>query len=127
MESREYTEDDMDYIRMKFLELKGIVSELEARYPERHFTLDGHLIGSIGEIMAAYHYGIELHKASSKTHDGIVDGREVQIKITQQENIAINDNPEYLLVLYMSKTGDVYEVYNGPGKEPWDTSNGVNG
>ena len=27
--------------------------------PCRHFTLDGHLFGSIGEVMAGYYYGIE--------------------------------------------------------------------
>ncbi len=90
--------------------------------PGRHFTLDGHLVGSIGEVMAAYYYGIELYKASAQVHDGIVDGREVQIKITQQDDIVINEEPEYLLALYLTKKGGVYEVYNGRGKEPWDTA-----
>lgn len=72
--------------------------------------------------MAAYYYGIELYKASAQVHDGIVDGREVQIKITQQDDIVINEEPEYLLALYLTKKGGVYEVYNGRGKEPWDTA-----
>ena len=84
--------------------------------------MDGHLVGSIGEVMAAYYYGIELYKASAQVHDGIVDGREVQIKITQQDDIVINEEPEYLLALYLTKKGGVYEVYNGRGKEPWDTA-----
>jgi hypothetical protein len=35
-------------------ELYGIVDSLEALFPGRHFTPDGHLVGSIGEVLAAY-------------------------------------------------------------------------
>lgn len=117
-----YSEEKMNMIREKVQTMIGIVSELEAEFPGRHFTLDGHLVGSIGEVMAAYYYGIELYRASVSRHDGIVDGREVQIKIMQQDNIVINDEPDYLIVMYLSKMGDVYEVYNGTGKLPWDTA-----
>ena len=46
----------------------------------------------------------------------------MQIKIIQQDNIVINDEPDYLIVMYLTKMGDVYEVYNGTGKLPWDTA-----
>lgn len=82
---------------------------------ERHFTLDGHLVGSIGEVLASYYYGIELATASEKTHDGIVDGKKVQIKVSQRKSIVIKDEPDYLLVLYLDKDGEIFEVYNGPG------------
>lgn len=110
----------MDGIKDKVQRLIGIVNELEKDFPGRHFTLDGHLVGSIGEVIASYYYGISLYKASIPAHDGVVDGKKVQIKITQQENIGINEEPEYLLVLYLTKQGDVYEVYNGRGKAPWE-------
>jgi hypothetical protein len=29
-------------------------------FPGGHFTPDGHMVGSIGEAIAAYHYGIDL-------------------------------------------------------------------
>lgn len=107
-------------IRNKVQKLISIVNELEQDFPGRHFTLDGHLVGSIGEVMAEYYYGIKLSTASSKLHDGVVGDREVQIKITQQDNIVICGEPEYLIVMYLTKAGDVYEVYNGPGKRPWE-------
>ena len=122
MESIKYSKEKMDLIKGKVQKMIEIVSELEAEFPGRHFTLDGHLVGSIGEVMAAYYYGIELYKASAVVHDGRIGKREVQIKITQQDDIVINDEPEYLLVLYLTKKGDVYEVYNGPGKKPWDSA-----
>ena len=117
-----YTAKKMDGIKDKVQQLIGIVKELEKDFPGRHFTLDGHLVGSIGEVMASYYYGIELYAASTVAHDGEIDGKRVQIKITQQENIVINHEPEFLIVLYLNKNGNVYEVYNGPGKEPWDSA-----
>ncbi len=117
-----YSKEQIEFMRKKFLELIGIVAELEDTIPDRHFTLDGHLVGSIGEVMAAYYYGIELYKASAKVHDGIVDNKEVQIKITQGNSVVIKDEPDYLIVLYLSKNGDFYEVYNGPGKLPLETA-----
>ena len=50
----------------------------------RHFTPDGHLVGSIGEVLVASYYGLELLPASSQTHDAKSDsGKMVQIKATQ--------------------------------------------
>ena len=117
-----YTAEKMDGIKDKVQQLIGIVKELEADFPGRHFTLDGHLVGSIGEVMASYYYGIELYAASAVAHDGEIDGKKVQIKITQQEDIVINHEPEYLIALYLNKNGNVYEIYNGPGKAPWDSA-----
>lgn len=117
-----YTAEKMDGIKDKVQQLIGIVKELEKDFPGRHFTLDGHLVGSIGEVMASYYYGIELYAASAIAHDGEIDGKQIQIKITQQEDIVINHEPEYLIALYLNKNGNVYEIYNGPGKEPWDSA-----
>ncbi len=117
-----YSQEKMNLIKDKVQKMIGIVTELESEFPGRHFTLDGHLVGSIGEVLAAYYYGIELYKASAKVHDGCIGDREVQIKITQQDDIVINEKPQYLLVLYLTKKGDVYEVYNGLGEKPWNSA-----
>lgn len=117
-----YSAEKMEIIQKKVQEMVKTVSELEAEFPGRHFTLDGHLVGSIGEVLAAYHYGISLYTASAEIHDGEVDGRKVQIKMTQQDNVMISSKPDYLLVLYLTKKGEVYEVYNGPGELPWKSA-----
>lgn len=116
-----YTKEQVESAYNKIIELIQIVKELEKTFKGRHFTLDGHLIGSIGEVMASYYYGIELYPASMPIHDGITpDGREVQIKITQQSQIILNEEPDYLIVLHLNKdTGEITEVYNGVGKIPW--------
>ncbi len=122
MEKIEYTPEKMERVREQIQKMIQIVAELEKDFPGRHFTLDGHLVGSIGEVMAAYYYGVELYAASVEVHDGEVHGKKVQIKIVQQDNIVIPHEPDYLIVLYMNKNGSIYEVYNGPGKEPWETA-----
>ena len=115
--TKENIEAAMGYVRT----LLDQVNALEAMFPDRHFTLDGHLVGSVGEVAAAYHYGIELFPPSTERHDGFVGDRNVQIKITQTENVLIGEEPEYLIVLYLARTGNIYEVYNGPGVIPWKT------
>lgn len=101
--------------------LYGIVSELEHEYSGRHFTLDGHLVGSIGEVFAAEKYGIDLFPASEETHDGkSPDGRLVQIKATQRDSIGISGKPDYLIVLSIDRKGGLKEVYNGPGERVWN-------
>ena len=44
------------------------------------------------------------------------------MKISQQDDIVINHEPDYLMVLYMKKNGNIYELYNGPGKLPWENA-----
>ena len=34
----------------------------------------------------------------------------------------INHEPDYLIVLYLNKDGNIYEVYNGTGELPWKSA-----
>lgn len=52
----------MSEITEKISDLFELASELERMYPGRHFTPDGHMIGSIGEVIAAEEYDHELLK-----------------------------------------------------------------
>ena len=111
----------MDHERFPEI-LKSIYAaarELEAMFPGRHFTPDGHMVGSIGEALGGYFYGIKLYKASNTKHDGECDGKEVQIKATQRDRIALSSCPEHLLVLSLSENGTFKEEYNGPGELVW--------
>ena len=75
-------------------ELYGLVSKLEAMFPGRHFTPDGHMVGSIGEALAAYHYGLELLPASTAGRDARKDGKFVEIKATQGDRVAFRCAPD---------------------------------
>jgi hypothetical protein len=96
---------------------------LEEVFPGRKFTLDGHLVGSVGEVIAAYMFNLSLNPASTKGHDAkTFDGRSVEVKLTQGKAVAIRHEPEYLIVLHRPKLGPVRVVYNGPGDRPWKAS-----
>jgi len=47
-----YHEKDMELVQIKIQELYSIVNELEDTFSGRKFTLDGHLVGSIGEVLS---------------------------------------------------------------------------
>ena len=98
--------------------LLGQVAMLERMFPEKKFTLDGHLVGSIGEVMAAFRYNLDLLPGMPHTHDARTRGRvrkKVQIKATQGNRVGIRSRPQYLLVLTIDNRGKFHEVYNGPG------------
>ena len=98
-----------------------VVKELEILFPGRKFTLDGHLIGSIGEVLAASFYDLVLLPGSTETHDAqSSDGRLIQIKATQAKSIGIRSKPDYLIVLQLKPDGSTQEVFNGPGRLAWE-------
>ena len=79
----------------KIRELYRITAELEEKYPGRRFTLDGHLVGSIGEVYAAEKYRLALLETSSEKHDALsADGRLIQIKITQTDRVSMYSEPD---------------------------------
>lgn len=111
----------MSDIAEKIRKIYEITRELEEMYPGRHFTPDGHMVGGIGEVIAAEEYGLELFEASHPVHDARTqDGKLVQIKATQGDRIAISECPEHLVVLKIDRDGGFEEVYNGPGDIAWE-------
>ena len=107
----------------KIKAIYAITGELEALYPGRHFTPDGHMVGSIGEVIVADAYGLELLTASAKTHDARAqDGKMIQIKATQRDRIAISSEPDYLIAIRIHSDGSYEEIYNGPGNVVWQAA-----
>ena len=100
-------------------EIYRLIGELGAMFEGRHFTLDGHTVGSIGEALAQHYYGLQLLPASTKGRDATVENQSVEIKTTQGDSIALRHEPERLLVLKLNPNGSWEEVYNGPGNTVW--------
>ena len=112
-----------DSIAQKIRELYAITEELERLYPGRKFTIDGHLVGSIGEVLVAERYGLTLLPNSTQTHDAEAkDGRLVQIKATQTKRIAISSEPDFLIAIQIQENGTWLEIYNGPGGSVWENA-----
>lgn len=97
---------------------------LEQLFPGRKFTPDGHLVGSIGEVVAAYMFDLDLRRGSNKGHDAVTRGnngavRQVEVKLTQGTSVAVRHEPAHLIVLQRKKGHRVEVVFNGPGQEAW--------
>ncbi len=104
-------------------QLYALVAQLEALFPGRRFTPDGHLVGSIGEVIAAHRYGLALLPHSARGHDARApSGALVEIKATQGSSVALREQPNHLIVLHLSKQGEASEVYNGPGAVVWSAA-----
>lgn len=94
---------------------------------EPKFTLDGKLVGDIGEVIAAKAYGLELYSSNNPKYDGRVIGdetKEVQIKATMKGNISFPNRedmiPDYFLAVQIENDGSIDEIYNGTGQLIWN-------
>jgi len=96
------------------------VAELERLYPGRKFTPDGHLVGSIGEVIAAEHFGLTLLPPSHPGHDAFdADDNQVQIKLTVGNVVSMFADCERLIVLRIVSSEQAEIVYDGPGAPIW--------
>ena len=88
----------------------------------RPFTLDGHAVGSAGEVIAAARFGLTLTDPSTKGIDAHCDGRSVEIKATAGKTIALRGMEpmaEQLLALQFNGDGTAETIYNGPASPVW--------
>jgi hypothetical protein len=95
------------------------VAELEALYPTRKFTPDGHLVGFIGEVVAAEALGLTLHPTSHPGHDAYDANGDVQIKMTAGKSVAMYATCARLVVLRIVSPEEAEIVYDGPGEPAW--------
>ena len=110
--------EDVDWKQVTTLldDLYTAADGLERIFPGRKFTL----VGSIGEVVAAYMFDLDLNPASTQGHDARArDGRQVEIKLTQGGGVAIRHEPEHLIVLHRPIGGPIRVVFNGPGAIAW--------
>jgi hypothetical protein len=85
------------------------------------FTLDGRFVGDIGELIAAQHFDLQIHKKQKHCHDGICNlgGEEhgVQIKCRRKSTVIdFYSQPKLLLVIGINDQWTEWEIiYNGCG------------
>lgn len=95
-----------------------IVDTLQDAYPKKKFTLDGRLVGDMGEILVEKDYEIQLYDSLKKHYDGEPpDGRKVQIKTTMKESLTFPADhiPSYYIGIKVHHDGQYTEIFNGPG------------
>ena len=100
-------------------------NELKSHYcaVDLSFTLDGNLVGDLGEAVAAELFGLRLTGRSNEGVDGYApDGRSVQVKASGTKRGAafrpVETKADHLLFFHFDYDGCFGEiVYNGP-EEP---------
>ena len=104
-------------VQEKIKELKKIVKELKEKYPHKEFTLDGRLVGDLGEIIVEQNYEIRLYDKVVEKYDGYTEQnkRPVQIKTTMKNSVWYprDYHPELLIAIELKENGDFIELYNG--------------
>jgi hypothetical protein len=84
--------------------------------PDAKFTIDGRLVGDIGEAIAHFDYGVALHKSQKKGTDGTLGKKEVQVKATFQDKLTFTRMPDpeiQVLCLQLFRDGRHALVYKG--------------
>lgn len=108
-------------------QMLSIVEQLCKAYPKKRFTLDGRLVGDIGEILVEEAYDLTLFEDIRKHHDAeCPDGRLVQIKATMKKSLTFPADhvPNYYLGVVISSDGKFVEIFNGPGAIAWEAAKG---
>jgi len=100
-------------------QLLKIVNILQNKYRNRKFTLDGRLVGDLGEIIVQQNYDVQLFNKQEKTYDGISGNRKIQIKTTFKNFLSFpygkENIPDYYIGIKLFENGDFEEIYNGLG------------
>jgi hypothetical protein len=93
------------------------IARLKKAFPNREFTIDGRLVGDIGEVIAALEYDVVLDEGSQPDHDATTpNGRRLQIKATFKDSLTFKTIPNYYLGFKLFPDGRHEEVFNGPGR-----------
>lgn len=96
------------------------VNALEAMFPGRPFTPDGHMVGSLGECLVADAYKLTLMPPSNEGYDAVTkEGKKIEIKATQAKSVAFRSCPEHTIIIRIKKDGTFEEFFNGPGEVIW--------
>ena len=112
------------YISQIIEKLYDTRNELREKFPQFKFTLDGNLIGDIGEAIAIEKFNLMKLPVGTKTHDcKAEDGKLIQIKATQQKEkggrVGLGRyEPKFdnLIVIQINENGMYEIIYNGLGK-----------
>jgi len=105
--------------------LLEVVEQLRKTYPYKRFTLDGRLVGDLGEVIVEENYDVRLFEKVEPKYDGKdSSGRNVQIKATFHETLGfpcrIEEVPDYYIGIKIFDDGSFKEIYNGPGSNIWE-------
>lgn len=89
----------------------------------RPFSPDGHLVGSLGEVLAADLLDLTLMPPSNEGYDAIdSQGHKVEIKATTRKSVSLSASgtrAERLVVVVLDDDGKGSIVYDGECDDAW--------
>mgnify|MGYP001049618116 CR=1 FL=1 len=105
--------------------LLKIVEDLRKTYANKKFTLDGRLVGDLGEVIVEQNYDVKLFEKVVPKYDGQDSlGRNIQIKATFHNTLGfpcnIEEVPDYYIGIKIFEDGSFEEIYNGLGSNIWE-------
>ena len=111
----------MNKLQQEIKQLYESVDALRKLFPDKEngFTLDGRLVGDIGEVIAQELFQIKLYEKLKHHYDAETTygpTLKVQIKATFKESLTFNHAPDYYIGIKLSNNGNYKVIYNGPGK-----------
>ena len=84
----------------------------------REFTLDGRLIGDIGELLATMKMGVTLTETQKTGYDGIDHNKQqVEIKTTQAKSFAFRKIAKRVICIKLHGTTHYEVVFDGLGQK----------
>ena len=102
-------------------QLLDITESLREKYKGKlDFSLDGRLVGDIGEALVSEMFDIELFGKNYRNYDGFhrPTQKKVQIKASMAYNFSypFNIDLEHFIAVHIKPNGNLEILYNGPGK-----------
>jgi len=105
---------DQQVVKDALKEIFSGIDKLKRALPSKEFTIDGRLVGDIGEALVQRDYDVTLYEQIVPRHDGVTsNGRRVQIKATFKESLTFRTVPDYYLGIKIYADGTYKEIYNG--------------
>jgi hypothetical protein len=93
------------------------IRQLKEALPSKEFTIDGRLVGDIGEAIVQRDYDLTLYEGLAKDYDGETPcGKKVQIKATFKDSLTFKKVSDYFLGIKIYENGTYEEIFNGPGR-----------
>jgi len=113
--------EKLDRLKEEVNNLHNSVADLKKMFPSKKegFTLDGRLVGDIGEVIAEKLFQIKLHAKLVPYYDAVAlydPEMNIQIKATFKESLTFNHQPDYYIGIKLYEDGEFKVIYNGPGK-----------
>lgn len=106
---------DQELIQKALDRIFSGIRGLQKAHPTKEFTIDGRLVGDLGEMFAELYYDVVIDPVAQADHDGETPyGTRVQVKATFKDALTFKRRPQLYLGLKLYEDGTFEEVYNGP-------------